>query len=83
MNMREEFQGWYNIDTFQLVTLLTNDARLYGLTVKALTPYGLPVRLNSFRDGVKAIVRDEGLQVDVYRIKWNEVHAHFLKMIGR
>jgi hypothetical protein len=83
MNMRQDCQGWYNSETFQLVTLLTNDARLYGLALKALTPYGLPVNKSSFRDGLKALAHAEGLTVDLYRVKWNEVHAHFLTLIGR
>lgn len=83
MNTRNEFQGWYNPETFQIVTVLSNDARLYGLTIKALTPYGLPVRLSSFRDNVKALVHSEGLELDLTRVKWNEVQAHFLALIGR
>lgn len=83
MNMRNEFQGWYNQETFELVNTLTNDARLYGLAIKALTPYGLPVNRQSFRDGVKALVRNEGLNIDTYKVKWTEAHKHFLSLIGR
>ena len=83
MNVRNEFQGWYNPETFQLVTTLTNDPRLYGLTVQALTPYGLPVRCNAFRENVKRMVQAEGLDLDLTLVKWNEVPAHFLHLIGR
>jgi hypothetical protein len=83
MNMRNEFQGWYNPETYQVATLLTNDSRLYGLTVKALTPYGMPTRFKYFRDSVRDLVRSEGLEVDLYKVKWTEIHAHFLTLIGR
>ena len=83
MNTRNEFQGWYNPETYNLVTTLVNDERLYGLAIKALTPYGLPVRLKSFRDGLKALVRNERLELNTDKVKWNEVQAHFLNLIGR
>lgn len=83
MNMREEFQGWYNRETFTLVNTLTNDERLYALTLKALTPYGLPVNRQSFRDGVRRLIQSEGLELDTYKVKWTEAHKHFLSLIGR
>lgn len=83
MNMREEFQGWYNKETFSLVTTLTNDERLYALTLKALLPYGLPVNRQAFRDNIKLLAQVEGLEFDLYKVKWTEAHAHFLSQIGR